>query len=193
MYWCGFVRPDSTVGPVSFNVATAILRAYTPDGFVIVADGRRLKSDLIPPFETMQKIFSIGRGGHHIACGFAGLTYIDRNNGEVLLDLAAEAVRVAEYIDYSKGDTLVSYSVRLARALNRYFRNTQKRHKLPLPLDPEVSMERGGYLAAKVGIEALYVGIPQRVEITLSYDYKQFREPDVANFPVVQSQRFSIG
>jgi hypothetical protein len=65
---------------------TAIIAAYTRDGFIIASDGLQHRGEKAIVNQTAQKIYSLTREGCHLAYAFAGTTKFVQE-GRTRLDL----------------------------------------------------------------------------------------------------------
>jgi len=71
-----------TYGHNEFEMPTAIISTYTPNGFVIGADGLRKGSDGTVDTETAQKVFSVEGNDFRLAYAWAGTTRFISESGE---------------------------------------------------------------------------------------------------------------
>jgi len=70
---------------------TAIVSAYTPQGFVIAADGLRRGSAGCVISNTARKIFQVERGQLSLAFAWTGATSLYASNGEVIFDFIEQS------------------------------------------------------------------------------------------------------
>ena len=85
--------------PPLLQMSTSIVRIYTPEGFVIAADGRNYNADTKTVVsDSVQKIFPIEQMGGRLAYTLTGTCEITpRHSNEVTFDLLPwihEAIRV---------------------------------------------------------------------------------------------------
>jgi hypothetical protein len=67
-------------------MSTAIARIYTPEGFVVAADGRTTRSDTLAVVcDSTQKVFRIEQPGRRLAYALAGAIQLTHVDGETIL------------------------------------------------------------------------------------------------------------
>jgi hypothetical protein len=92
-------------------MSTAISRVYTPEGFVIAADGRSLNKRGEKLSDSVRKIFGVEHPNRQLAftaCGDAGVTDLQ---GNVSFEYASEAVRVMDELSDSCPNSLWHFAV----------------------------------------------------------------------------------
>src|SRR4051794_36373487 len=115
-------------------MSTAIISTYTPDGFVIAADGRTCRDDdLSIVSDTTQKIFPAQDRAGVVACSMAGTVGLTANGSdEVVIDLYQETVMITASLADRESKNLYGYAVRLSKALNAALATVKSNGSLPL-------------------------------------------------------------
>jgi len=100
-------------------MSTAISRIYTPEGFVVAADRRRLHVESGEANDTVQKIFYVKQPGRHLAYALAGTTGITRegNNTDVLFDFVCETTEAVDTLAGVRAKNLEQYARLMQEAL----------------------------------------------------------------------------
>jgi hypothetical protein len=179
------------IGPVAIDMSTAILRMYTPQGFVIVADGRSTdrEMELTGEEDETQKIFNISGGGHHIAFSSSGVAQLSHS-----FSLIKEILRVSASLSSAKCKNLAGYANRLASGVNRSLGEAKaaglfKEFLTGVP----ATLTPGANGIAMTFLDAFYNGIPQRAAITFRHKDQRLISPDVVSEPVTPGARFVLG
>ena len=130
-YLCFEYPPRSPVE----NMARAIVRIYTKDGFVIAADGRMSIEGLRVAHEVVnehtQKIFPISGPDRSAACIFSGNVGITSvtSKDEILVDIVKETIEELQATSNRKYPSLMEFSARIGRRLKRAIRVAQETAK----------------------------------------------------------------
>src|ERR1700693_4217851 len=103
------------------SMATAIVRIYTKDGFIIAADGRvRNAVDLSIKTDHMQKIFEFGEFPPSLALSCTGTCQIGA--AVRAFDLGSAAKTSIQSVSMKRYTTLYAYCGRLAKSIQAQLR-----------------------------------------------------------------------
>jgi hypothetical protein len=139
------------------SMSTAIARIYTPDGFVIAADGRKLNGQTGEVAnDEVQKIFPLHYQAGDMSCAIAGVAQFARDYG--LFDFGAEAGRAALAIAKRQARNHYEYSELLAREICR-----------SLEVFSPASLCSGTERATRLFLDGYFDGRPVRSKIELTY------------------------
>jgi hypothetical protein len=130
------------LGSRSIQMSTAIARIYTPEGFVIAADGRKTRSGDPSGIirDSQQKIFSIEQPGRRLAYAFAGAVELThRDSDKVLFDFVAETDRAVINLSAKAPRSLWHYAEMLIDALTESINDVRRG---PDALDPSIENSR---------------------------------------------------
>ena len=159
-------------------MSTAIVEAFTEQGFVIAADGRQLKND--KPFnDTLQKIFPISEGRTSLAyalCGAHLLTSDDTN--EPVWDLAAEMKQGIKSLLVRKSQNLLEYAQRLSMPINRHLEQAKKSGAVT-EYPTQGMIDDNTSRIVVVLIDGYYNGVPSRVSVTFCHRNQTLAKPEV--------------
>jgi hypothetical protein len=145
---------DALVCP---SMSTAIARIYTPEGFVIAADGRKLnrQSGEIASDEE-QKVFRLCHHAGDMSCAIAGVAQFAREHG--LFDFGVAAGRAARAIEKRQVTNRYEYSDLLAREICR-----------ALEVFSPALLCSGTEPATSLFLDGFFGGRPMRSKIELTY------------------------
>ncbi|HUY12394.1 MAG TPA: hypothetical protein VMX16_02035 [Terriglobia bacterium] len=162
-------------------MSTAIFRAYTSEGFVIAADGLRLRlSDLTIASETVRKIFSIEEPGRSLAYGMAGSIYTGDDSGAIF-DFATEAERAAKALRNRRPGDLTRYVELFVRLVNKSYADAKQDGRISeyatCPnVEPSGEGERGNTVANMFFV-GYYDGDPAWSNVRFWHDNQRLRSP----------------
>lgn len=93
-------------------MSTAIARIYTPEGFVVAADGRAYDPDnRMVISDSVQKIFPIEQSRRRLAYALAGTAGLTRKNSpEVVFDFVSETAKAVEALAETRPRSLRHYA-----------------------------------------------------------------------------------
>jgi hypothetical protein len=165
-----WIQPGNCV-PMS----TAIARIYTPDGFVVAADGRAYNSDKQKVVsDSVQKIFCINQPSRVLmAYTLAGNVGLAREDSEVIFDFVTETAKAVETLSPRIPKTVWHYAKTLSDALLQPLALARKALKRETEGEPETWIFLDGY----------YDGRPKRAHI--KFDNQQV--PEVGTEPELYS------
>jgi hypothetical protein len=139
------------------SMSTAIARIYTPEGFVIAADGRKLNGQSGEvASDEVQKIFPLHYQAGDMSCAIAGVAQFATEHG--LFDFGAEAGRAALAIAKRQASNHYEYSEFLAREICR-----------SLEVFRPASLCSGGEQVTRLLLDGYFDGRPVRSKIELTY------------------------
>ena len=148
---------------------TVIARIYTPDGFVVAADGRdfHFESSTVLS-ESVQKIFRISNPNRELAYSFTGTAGITpKDSGNVVFNMIGETTKAVEELSQRKFRSLWHYADALRETL------------WPLPETAIQALRsfESPLQETTIFLDGYYEGRPKRAHIKLYYDGQ---EPDVS-------------
>ena len=149
---------------------TAIVSIYTPEGFVIAADGRDLNMETRTVVrDSVQKIYSVKHPQGELAYSFAGTDRITaKDSDEVTFDFIHETVKATEVLAARRYKSLWHY----AKALHDVLWPFPEQARQALSTFESPPME------TMIFIEGYHDGRPKRVRLTFFNDGLQ--EPEVS-------------
>lgn len=120
-----FVWPDKYWVRKSMSV---IVRTFTPQGFVVAADGRETDVETkLPLTEDAQKIFHVEDTHRCLAYSICETVKLPTDDHtEVAINLIDEAQEAAEKLDGRKTSNMLGYAVRFCRNLYQALERTRK-------------------------------------------------------------------
>jgi len=149
-----WVSPDALVCEGSMSV---IARIYTPDGFVIAADGRMLDGATgAIVSDSTQKNFALRHKDGEIACSVAGLAQFTIQN--ITVKIGAEVARGSAAITNVAIKNSEEYSELLAERIRQVLEF----------FDPELLSSFSASLT-HIYLDGYFLGKPMRRNITLTY------------------------
>jgi hypothetical protein len=166
-------------------MATAIIRTYTPDGFVIAADGRTCRDeDFSVVSDTTQKVFRIEDRAGIVACSMAGTVGLTANGGDgIVLDLYEEAVKIAGHLVNRQSKNLYGYAARLSKLLSDSLEGVKSSGALPLyPMGGNQEDGETGQTILRVFLDGYYHGKPSRACIRLSHTDQKLDNAQIYRF-----------
>jgi hypothetical protein len=165
---------DWMIRDYAISMATAIVSIYTPDGFVIAADGLDLDWDTKKRMrESVQKIYPIKQDGRELAYCFTGTDRITPKGQltDVKFDFITASLNATEALAGRTLGTLRDYAEELKNAL--------------WPFPSEALQALATYDSPPqetiVFIEGYYQGRPKRARIKFFHDGEQEPEVDRAD------------
>ena len=166
-------------------MGTAIIRTYTPDGFVIAADGRSCTDeDFSVISDTTQKIFRIEDRAGILACSMAGTTGLTaKGSDEIILDLYEEAIKIAGGLATRQSTNLYGYAVHLSKLLNHALESVKSSKALPLyPIGGTQQDSETGQTILRIFLDGYYHGKPSRASIRLSHTDQKLDDARIYKF-----------
>jgi hypothetical protein len=147
------------------DVSTAIVRIYTPGGFVVAAEGRKYEYEKkIVVSDISQKIFPIEEGETRLAYTIGGTVQLTTPNDEVVYDITAAIHSAIDQLVPSEIKSLWHYGEALSKAIQE--------------LPPEaVSVVIGTEVPTMISFDGYYKGKPKRATVRMFYDGQ---EPEVS-------------
>jgi hypothetical protein len=167
---------------VNASMSTAIVRIFTPEGFVIASDGRKTRSeDHVVLSDSEQKIFPAPGHGNQIAYGIAGAVHQTAVGSDVVLfDFVAEAEEAARSIASRKCRDLAGYAVRLCRPIHKHLVDGLASGRIPfLTSDSKSRLGGRGNTIATLLFVGFLDGIPYHVRATFFTVEGRVPEPAV--------------
>jgi hypothetical protein len=186
MAHCGdFVQPRQWfLGEFrEFSMATAIVRTYTDDGFVVASDGLvRLSDNGKILDEAGQKIFSFGTA-KSLAFSFTGSIQLGSEH-EVggAFDFIEAFSTAVQARSTTRGRTLADYAQRISRAVHDSLKKAQLAKNILFTSEPSEARAEGGFTIATALIDGYFSDSASRVEIHFLHDDQQLAYPEV--FPI---------
>lgn len=166
-------------------MATAIVRVFTGDAFIIAADGRENELDGSVTTDTKQKIFSFG-GNRFLAYAFTGHVGLGPEDGtEVVFDFIDEIGKAAQITSSGRYPTLEKYAKRLGQRVQAELENICSKVPIKFYDAPSPNPGEAGSTIADVLIDGYYSGLPSRVNLRFYRLNGQFVEPDITSPGVV--------
>jgi hypothetical protein len=166
-------------------MATAIISTYTPDGFLIAADGRVCNDeDLSVVSDTTQKIFRIDDRAGVMACSMAGTVGLTSGDSDqIVLDLQAEAVTIATSVANRQSKSLYGYAVRLSKLVNDALEKVKSSGVLSqYPTGGNQQQGETGHTIARLLLDGYYHRLPARVRIRFSHVNQKLSQPQVYHY-----------
>ncbi len=168
-------------GLIRIPMSTAIVRTYTPDGFVIAADGRARNNETGAIItENAQKVFSLGN--RFLAYAFAGAVKLGPphiDSDEVVFDLAAEVRASVEAISPRRYRNLNAYATRIAKGVQRSLERAESGGKIEYPKQSVLSPAECGCTIANVFVDGYFDTIPSRIKVRLYHYAGRLADPEV--------------
>jgi hypothetical protein len=149
---------------------TAIVSIYTPEGFVIAADGRELQMETKTVVnDSVQKIHPVSHPQGELAYSFAGTDKITpRGSGEVMFDFIHETLQATDVLAARRYKSLWHYAEALRDIL----------WPLPEQARQALSTFESSPQETMIFLEGYHDGRPKRVRLTFFNDGLQ--EPEVS-------------
>lgn len=169
-------------------MATAIFSTFTPDGFVIAADGRASRSrDNSIASDTEQKIFELRDQAGVVACSFKGAVVLTPTEDcdEIALDLRTECIEVAASVAGRSSRNLYGYATRLSIAVNASIEAAQTSgaiEKLDSSAVPAIAGQIGDTIAYFL-LDGYYHGRACRAHIRFSHSDQRLNDPTIETPP----------
>jgi len=170
-YYCPGGLPDL--------VSTAIVRMYTPAGFVIAADGRVCDDNNVVISDATQKIFAIENDQRVLAYSFTGSAKLTpEDSDEIVFDFVAEAAKVVQDLATRKSKNLYGYAVRLSVAINALLSDGKKTGRIPtFPTQGRPEPDERGVSICRIFLDGYYNGLASRVQIRFGHEDQKVAEP----------------
>jgi hypothetical protein len=141
------------------TMSTAIVRIYTPDGFVIAAEGRKYNLETKTVLSgSVQKIFPIEDAGKRLAYTISGTVELTpKGSSEVVFDCARAIHHAIEALATSNFKSLWHYGEAISKLLAAL---PEQAHHVLIGDEPPTIISLAGY----------YKGRPKEVEVKMFYD-----------------------
>jgi hypothetical protein len=168
-----FIFPEDVLADFLANpMATAIIRTYTEEGFIIGADGLSTGNDGRVITKTMQKIFQLGSAP--LALSFFGTGRLgvsdDANSHEILFDFISELRREAQATSARRFQDLQNYMTRIAIRVQKRLVAALPRRKGPLPSFPSSEPEDYGKTILIAFLDGYHENRPGRVRLRFCHE-----------------------
>jgi hypothetical protein len=173
-------------------MATAIIRSYIPEGFVIAADGRkRYAGDPSQLVDTTQKIFDLGPG---VAASFTGeVELTPEGSPEVVFDFRAEILSASADLKNRIFPDLRAFGLRLAAIVSKKLSGAVASGKVAnFPERPSDLIPNGSHIAS-VLLDGFYSRNPQRVKIAFWHIEQELQKPKISDEDVFPGHRLAVG
>ena len=160
-------------------MSTAIARFYTPEGFVIAADGRKRDAETHSIVnDNTQKIF--GLSGMQIGYALMGIIELSpEGSKEISFDFCNEIAKSAQDLTGRKSKNLFGYATRLSKPINRRLADARRSGMIsPYPVQPSKIAERG-HTIVRLYLDGYYQGIPSRVNVRFFHENQKLSEPEI--------------
>jgi hypothetical protein len=162
------------------RMPTAIIRTYTPSGFVVAADGRSTNSVTKKvTSDKVQKLFRLG----DLMCSFTGGVQLGRADSEeteeVLFNFIAELMGAGQATSLRRFHGLQEYAQRISEKVNQKLEQALRRGNISLPSIP--SDYPGDYAETILlaFVEGYHNNLPSRVRIRFCHDQGKLLPPHV--------------
>lgn len=144
-------------------MSTAIARIYTPEGFVVAADGRKIQSDTGAVIsDSTQKIFGVEQHGRRFAYAFAGAVQLTGVDGEtILFDFLSAVPEALEQLTTERHKSLWHYADSLGEILSD---SLERAKEVGDGLDPSTEGSE-----THIFLDGYYEGHPKRVSLRCSH------------------------
>ena len=146
---------------------TAIVRLYTPEGWVIAADGRKRNSETGETWDDTQKIFPVIQRGRSLVYGIAGDAGIsDHTHKNIAFSSHAEAAKAIDSLPKDDAPDLMTFSERVAKRIYDSLGEAQKQNYIVPFREGEQFIEPSlsGFTIATVFWAGFYRGAPSAVK-----------------------------
>jgi hypothetical protein len=165
------------------EMATAIVRVYNPDGFVIAADGRKMNThrDRSIVSDDTQKVFKIEGPETLAAYAMAGIIELstDDESDDIVFDLRSEIATAVEYLSSRRTTNLLGYATRLSRIVNRQLADAKRSGKIRrYPVRPSAIPELGNTIA-RLYLDGYHNHIPLRVDVRFFHKDQELSNPEI--------------
>jgi hypothetical protein len=182
----GDVTPLQFFGPqILFkSMATAIARLYTPQGFVVGADGRRRQEDkgvFTVASDTQQKVFPLESGDMNIAYCMAGAIVITPEDRDdlIVFDLMGESKKANETLATQRFDNLQQYAQGFAELIHEKLALIQRVRNVKLP-ERKRSEGQPDFVICHVFFDGYFRDRPQRAFARFTHENQRLLQPFVS-------------
>jgi hypothetical protein len=167
---------------ICHSMPTALARIYTPDGFVIAADGRAC-GDTFTNITTddMRKIFGLESGGRKLAYSVTGTETLasDISKGAAFSFLK-EFRCAADGINPALSRNLHGHCVRIGRNIHKALLCAKTSGKIgKYPSQCRKQEEEPGATIVRIFVDGYFNGQPSRVQMRFWHQDQALKEPDV--------------
>jgi hypothetical protein len=161
-------------------MSTAIIVAYTPDGFIMAADGRGIDSKHPTKHDdSVQKIFAIQDAKRRLAFMVSGSAVIGSDGGEDF-SFVAESNKAAEVMRLSRWRDLEGYGGEFSRIINKALRKAKATGRIAeFPADSRPLAGERGNTIARIILAGYYDGWPSRIEVRFWHDKQSLSVPNI--------------
>jgi hypothetical protein len=165
-------------GVIAKNMATAIVRYYCPNGFLIAADGLVVKSeDKTVLNDHMQKIFPLpNRSTAFSITGVAGLG-LPGEDPEPRFEFLPVVREVAQTVSMKNCRYLSEYAAKVGRKVNQRLRATHQAQSLDLPT--ECRDNEIGQTIAEIFFDGYLNEVPSRASARFYHEDGAIAEPHI--------------
>jgi len=167
-------------------MATAIVRAYCSDGFVVAADGRKKEQGVKNPrvIDNVQKIFPIGDSVAYSVTGSAELGDIGEPHLEtVLFDFMAQVSENFQVEGLRQNRTLLEFAQQGALKIQKNLMAACENPNIDLVNTP-FNRPAGGKEIVNILLDGYVNGRPERVRVLFWHDGGVLGAPDVESQPL---------
>ena len=172
---------------VCIPMATAIFSSFTPDGFLVAADGRALRSrDHSIESDSQQKIFELRDQAGVLACSFKGAVVLSptEDSDDVALDLRSACIEAASKLANRSSSDLYGYAMRLAKAVNATIKAAKASGAIrKLESSPVQAPGALGDTIAHFLLAGYYHGRACRAHIRFSHTDQRLNDPAIETPP----------
>jgi hypothetical protein len=170
---------------VTIRMSTAIMLAYSPDGFVIAADGLQKNSYDPNKFNpTTQKIFDLSYGRDHIAFSLSGVAqYTAAHSDSVVFDFNEEALAAAASLHGRHCKKLGGYAVRLSRIINERLRIVASHGSVSDFEGSALEPQSDAKTIAVLTLAGYYNTDPQIAVVYFRHKDQRLHEPEICQYP----------
>ncbi len=182
-----------TLGQEHYQMPTAIVRAYTSEGFLIAADGRARDEHGKKLSDSRQKIFPITDSNRALSCVIYGVPRITHPTDEtrVIVDLVSEASSAIKSLSNSKASNLRSYTLKFSRLLHKVLLDAGKNNKgiRLYPTMNHYAEEPGTHVISYVFFDGYYKNNPGRVNAVFFHRDQRLHAPNLDRQPLQEGYR----
>ncbi|MFL6352037.1 MAG: hypothetical protein ACJ74Z_09330 [Bryobacteraceae bacterium] len=166
---------------MAIDSMTVIISTFTPEGFVIGADGRQVGAqDKCILSEHRQKIFPIESPNGPLAYAISGtidLATHDRTG--IALNMADEVKKATESLARKRTSSLFGYAVRLCRPIQDALKNARQSGRIHDYPSHERAVSERGKTITRVLIDGYRGQEPCRVSIRFFHEEQRLHEPEI--------------
>ena len=170
---------------------TALIRIYTPDGFVVAADGRSTENPTNRVItDEAQKIFRLGRA---IAASLCGSSNLVNPQTHFKFDFVEELLAASQPISPKRYQTLQDYAGELAHRVNRNLELAQQSGNLIFPSIPAYEPEDYGDTITIIWLNGYHNDRAASARVRLSHEGQRLLAPSLRTEPLLLLKPFAYG